>query len=52
LPRYLRRTRDPHHACTESFAASQNAMTNRLYYGANLDVLREHIADDSIDLVS
>lgn len=26
-------------------------MTNRLYYGDNLDVLRDHIADDSIDLV-
>ena len=26
-------------------------MTNRLYYGDNLDVLREHIADESIDLV-
>ena len=26
-------------------------MTNRLYYGDNLDVLREHIASESIDLV-
>lgn len=26
-------------------------MTNRLYYGDNLDVLRDHIADESIDLV-
>ena len=26
-------------------------MTNRLYYGDNLIVLREHIADDSIDLI-
>ena len=26
-------------------------MTNRLYYGDNLDVLRDHIASDSIDLV-
>jgi site-specific DNA-methyltransferase (adenine-specific) len=26
-------------------------MTNRLYYGDNLDVLREHIASDSIDLI-
>ena len=24
---------------------------NRLYYGDNLDVLREHIASDSVDLV-
>lgn len=24
---------------------------NRLYYGDNLDVLREHVADDSVDLV-
>ncbi len=26
-------------------------MTNTLYYGDNLDVLREHIADESIDLI-
>ena len=26
-------------------------MTNRLYYGDNLDVLRDHIASDTIDLV-
>ncbi len=26
-------------------------MTNQLYYGDNLDVLREHIADESVDLV-
>lgn len=26
-------------------------MTNRLYYGDNLDVLRDHIPDESIDLV-
>ncbi len=26
-------------------------MTNRLYYGDNLDVLREHIADASVDLI-
>lgn len=26
-------------------------MTNRLYYGDNLEVLREHIADSSIDLI-
>jgi len=24
-------------------------MTNRLYYGDNLDVLRQHIADESVD---
>lgn len=27
------------------------AMTNRLYYGDNLDVLRQHIADESVDLI-
>jgi hypothetical protein len=27
-------------------------MTNRLYYGDNLAVLREHIADESVDLNS
>ena len=26
-------------------------MTNRLYYGDNLEVLREHIADSSVDLI-
>jgi site-specific DNA-methyltransferase (adenine-specific) len=26
-------------------------MTNRLYYGDNLEVLREHIADKSVDLI-
>ena len=26
-------------------------MTNRLYYGDNLDVLREHVRDESVDLV-
>ena len=26
-------------------------MTNRLYYGDNLDVLREHVASESVDLV-
>ena len=26
-------------------------MTNRLYYGDNLAVLREHVADESVDLV-
>ncbi|HET6534550.1 MAG TPA: site-specific DNA-methyltransferase [Sphingomicrobium sp.] len=26
-------------------------MTNRLYYGDNLEVLREHIASDSVDLI-
>jgi site-specific DNA-methyltransferase (adenine-specific) len=26
-------------------------MTNKLFYGDNLDVLREHVADESIDLI-
>ena len=26
-------------------------MTNKLYYGDNLGVLREHVADKSVDLV-
>ncbi len=26
-------------------------MTNRLYYSDNLDVLRQHIADESVDLI-
>ena len=24
---------------------------NRLYFGDNLDILREHIADESVDLI-
>jgi hypothetical protein len=27
------------------------APSNRLFYGDNLDVLRQHIADESVDLV-
>ena len=26
-------------------------MTNKLFYGDNLDVLREHIASESVDLI-
>ena len=26
-------------------------MTNSLYYGDNLDILREHVPDESVDLV-
>ena len=26
-------------------------MTNTLYYGDNLDILREHVPDESVDLV-
>ena len=26
-------------------------MTNSLYYGDNLDILRQHVADESVDLV-
>jgi 16S rRNA G966 N2-methylase RsmD len=26
-------------------------MANRLFYGDNLDVLREHIRDESVDLI-
>jgi site-specific DNA-methyltransferase (adenine-specific) len=34
-----------------TLAAMLHGMTNRLYYGDNLSVLREHIADASVDLV-
>ena len=27
-------------------------MTNHLYYGDNLDILRAHIKDESIDLIN
>jgi 16S rRNA G966 N2-methylase RsmD len=26
-------------------------MTNTLFFGDNLDILREHLADESIDLI-
>ena len=32
-------------------ARHSTGMTNRLYYGDNLEVLREHIADASVDLI-
>ena len=31
--------------------ATTRGMTNTLYYGDNLEVLREHIADASVDLI-
>ena len=30
---------------------SNTAMRNTLYYGDNLDIMREHIADESVDLI-
>ena len=27
-------------------------MTNKLYFGDNLDILRQHVADESVDLIS
>ena len=29
----------------------QNRPTNHLYYGDNLDVLRRHVPDESVDLI-
>ena len=26
--------------------------TNKLYFGDNLDILRQHVADESVDLIS
>jgi site-specific DNA-methyltransferase (adenine-specific) len=26
-------------------------MSNRLYYGDNVEILREHVADESVDLI-
>lgn len=28
-----------------------NPITNTLYFGDNLDILRKHIADESVDLI-
>lgn len=28
------------------------AITNRLYHGDNLSVLREHVSDESVDLIT
>lgn len=32
-------------------ATTQSLVTNILYFGDNLDILREHVADESVDLV-
>jgi 16S rRNA G966 N2-methylase RsmD len=32
-------------------AKAEPPAPNKLYYGDNLDVLRKHIADESVDLV-
>jgi site-specific DNA-methyltransferase (adenine-specific) len=32
-------------------AAAHDAMTNTLFYGDNLEVMRRHIADSSADLI-
>ena len=32
-------------------ADQSNANPNRLYFGDNLDILREHVADESVDLI-
>ena len=34
-----------------SIQEPSNTMTNTLYYGDNLDVLRRYVADESVDLV-
>jgi 16S rRNA G966 N2-methylase RsmD len=36
---------------TRSPRPAGGRVTNKLYYGDNLDVLREHIASESVDLV-
>ncbi len=36
---------------SQAWAGHNRAMTNTLYYGDNLEVLREHIADASVDLI-
>jgi len=46
----------PQHPCRSRnsrpiFARRGAGMTNTLYYGDNLEVLREHIADASVDLI-
>jgi 16S rRNA G966 N2-methylase RsmD len=35
----------------EIFFGPPRAMTNKLFYGDNLDVLRQQIKDESVDLV-
>ena len=32
-------------------AIAATAATNKLFYGDNLHVLREHVADESVDLI-
>ena len=31
---------------------SNRNWTNKLYFGDNLDILRQHVADESVDLIS
>lgn len=35
----------------QGLVAARGGMANHLYYGDNLDVLREHIKDESVDLI-
>ena len=37
--------------CYTHLAEGRRPMDNILYYGDNLDVMREHLADESVDLV-
>ena len=43
----LRRTSD-----TEDKAMTTQNWSNKLYFGDNLDILRQHVADESVDLIS
>jgi site-specific DNA-methyltransferase (adenine-specific) len=33
------------------YVKGENELTGKLFYGDNLSILREHIADESVDLV-
>ena len=43
--------RPPRIAGTDGVCFNWAAMTNTLYYGDNLEILREHVPDESVDLV-
>ena len=44
-------TGDARNGHNERLSGGKKTMTNRLYYGDNLDILRKEIKDESVDLI-
>jgi hypothetical protein len=45
------RTQTGNYATAQSALESSRSGQNQLYYGGNLEVLRQHIKDESVDLI-